>query len=147
LSVHCLRFRPSRHPSEHRCLLWNHAVMTYLTRKAKLSDIVDEVLLASGTITSPVAYLDLALPTGYSSFRMELTEFTVYSDPILAAAISLDNGSTFLCNPFNSDTYSRAEFKEDLSSGTGSFINRAFLHQDSLIYLGLIDSPSVRATT
>lgn len=63
------------------------------------------VKLASGTITSPIAYLDLALPAGYTSFRLLLGDFFVSATDDIAMAFSVDGGATFLNDTTNFDTY------------------------------------------
>jgi hypothetical protein len=65
--------------------------------------------LASGTITTPVAYLDLELPEGYASFNLQF--LGIQSDlgsslgADIAAVISLDGGATFIHDPTNEDSY------------------------------------------
>lgn len=61
--------------------------------------------LASGTIVSPVPFIDLPLPVGYRSFHLLFD--SVLSDTVdaLAAAFSFDGGVTFLADISHRDSY------------------------------------------
>jgi hypothetical protein len=63
------------------------------------------VTLASGSITSDIAYLDLVLPTGYALFELELIDFGISASDNLAAAFSADDGVSFWCDTIHQDTY------------------------------------------
>lgn len=73
--------------------------------------ITGSVLLTSGTITTPVEYVDLTLPDGYPFFRLVFPNiiFSIGNE-FLAGAFSTDGGSTFYNDHINFDTYSYAGF-------------------------------------
>ena len=64
------------------------------------------IKLASGTITDPVEFLDLALPIGYTAFSLSLEDiqFSITAENI-ALAFSVDDGDTFPADTTNYDTY------------------------------------------
>lgn len=64
------------------------------------------VLIDSGTITVPVAFFDVTLPSGYDHFVLRMSSFTLnVSVDNVSAALSSDGGDTFYCDPVNYDTY------------------------------------------
>ena len=52
--------------------------------------------IASGTVSSPVEYFDIALPAGYFSFLLVLNEY-ICADGTNSWAFSLDGGVSFVC--------------------------------------------------
>lgn len=60
-------------------------------------------LIDSGTISSPVEYLDIDLPSGYSFWQLYLVHWVLDDSP--AGAFSTDGGETFLNDTDNFDTY------------------------------------------
>ncbi len=62
--------------------------------------------LTSGTITTPLAYFDLALPAGYVSFLIELTNIFLSTPDAFELSISQNGGTSFINDPTNFDTYS-----------------------------------------
>jgi hypothetical protein len=72
-----------------------------------------EVLLASGTIASATAALDLALDAGYKDFRLELADIKL-STQALQMRTSIDGGATYIATA----TYSYAGNTTD-TAGTG----------------------------
>lgn len=64
-------------------------------------------------ITAPVEYVDIALPTGYRAFKLELIDF-VFDTDFLLSVLSDDNGSTFIGGDYNgpSDEYQYRYFNE-----------------------------------
>jgi hypothetical protein len=63
------------------------------------------VLLASGTITDPVEYLDLTLPEGYSRFDLDISRVAFSVDDGLVTSVSQDDGTTYLNDLDNFNTY------------------------------------------
>lgn len=61
-------------------------------------------LLASGTITDPVEFLDITLAAGYELFQLVVTGLLFDTFDYLAGAFSTDGGTTFI-NDSNSDNY------------------------------------------
>lgn len=72
-------------------------------------------LIDDGLITSGTAFLDIALPSGYSSYRLTLAEVVVDADDDLAMAFSADGGDTFYNNTMSEDTY---QFLQQSADGT-----------------------------
>jgi hypothetical protein len=58
------------------------------------------VKLASGTITSPIAFLDLELPAPYVAFQLQFVDLGLQNavSDIIGGATSIDGGATFLGN-------------------------------------------------
>jgi hypothetical protein len=74
--------------------------------------------ISSGTISSPVAYFDVALPSGYSLFSIKIQDLQFSASDFIAAAFSFDNGATFLNDVVNFDSYSAGlYFGDDTQDG------------------------------
>jgi len=67
-------------------------------------------LIESGTISSPVEYLDLDLPSGYSCYRLIFSGIELAPRNELVAAVSVDGGATFISDQSNFDTYRSQSF-------------------------------------
>lgn len=104
--------------------LWNPALFAGAPEDAESMELIE-----SATISSPVEYLDIDLPSGYAHYSMILTGFRSDIADILSAAFSDDSGESFLCDASNSDTYLNAN-----SANTGSFSAGA---ADSLVQVTL----------
>ena len=61
--------------------------------------------LTSRIISTPVAYFDLALPGGYSSFIFEFTGVSFSVPDVIAMSLSQNGGITFVNDTTNIDTY------------------------------------------
>lgn len=73
-------------------------------------------LLSSATVTTPVEFLDIALPTGYSMFKLTVSGFKNDTNDTLAYVFSGDGGSTFYNNQDTFESYSNI-----LSNGIGAW--------------------------
>jgi hypothetical protein len=73
--------------------------------QAFLPDRSGIVKLVGGTISSPVAYIDLTLPAGFSRFRLALVGFNFSVDAFVAFVLSQDSGVTFINDPVQYDSY------------------------------------------
>ena len=87
------------------------------------------VLLAAGSITTPVEVFDPTLPVNFSAFQLRLYEFFIDNRDILSAAFSYDGGTTFIADADNFDTYNIA-YSGVNGDGTSNIFNVA----DSLCY-------------
>lgn len=83
------------------------------------------VLLTSGTISSPVPYLDMTLPGSYQSFQLMVCALTMSDRSVLALDFSPDGGTTFYCDPANFDSYSWKEIENFFNGDTQVFRARA----------------------
>lgn len=68
-------------------------------------------LIDSGTISSPAAWIGfpeagILLPVGYQQFILFYQGIVFSASNFLAAAFSLDDGATFVCDALNFDSYS-----------------------------------------
>lgn len=88
--------------------------------KAALAGMGYMVPISSVAISSPVEYVDIALPSGYSNFRIVLS--MVEAPGALAAGFSADGGITFLSDVDNADTYSWLEHRLTMFTGTGAVL-------------------------
>ncbi len=61
--------------------------------------------LASHVFTTPVAYIDLALPVGYVSFVIQFSGIVFNVSDTIAAALSQNGGSSFINDTTNFDSY------------------------------------------
>lgn len=81
------------------------------------------VPISSGSISSPVEYIDVALPIGYSSFRLAVTGLLIDYAPYdhIDFAVSADAGATFYNDLDGYETYAKLfNFNEgDWANGTG----------------------------
>ncbi len=62
-------------------------------------------LLSSGTITSPVAYFDVALPAGYIQFKLNVSGVQYSFRDTMGIGVSYDGGATFINDTSHSDSY------------------------------------------
>lgn len=90
-------------------------------------------LVASGALSSPVASIPVALPTGYSWFRLTMVELQCSGDDILAAAFSDDGGATHYNDVGMANTYKTTRW-QNLQHPTSNEVN-ALVIEDSLAYL------------
>lgn len=107
----------------------------FVSRKGPLSDVVGMTPLASGTITVPIAYLDLALPSGFIAYELLLTGILTSDLDFLAAAFSQDGGATFVCNPVSGFDNNYVSLTIQTNSVTGVTTSNSELYQ-SLLQLG-----------
>jgi hypothetical protein len=100
------------------------------------------VLIDSGKITAPVAFLDVTLPSGYLAFKLFFSGFSISATDEFTAAFSSDGGATFYNDNTNYDTYTVANHGY---SGSGSFVlNQNYDRFDALIFLSAsVSSPQV----
>lgn len=89
------------------------------------------VHIESGTISTPVDYLDIDLPSGYAFFKLLLVAIELDSRDILAAAVSLDGGDTFKSDQIEGGTYT----VHSLQAEAGDTVSND-AHADTLFYLG-----------
>jgi len=80
--------------------------------KAALGNLVGMALIDSGTISSPVEYLDLDLPSGYELFILRFINVMFDTADIMAFGFSADAGATFFENA--------AAYKHELIHATGN---------------------------
>lgn len=75
-------------------------------QKLDLAGVFGQIVIATGTISSPVAYFDVALPAGYKQFRLNIRgiRYDVDGDT-MEIAVSSDGGTTFVCDTDNGDSY------------------------------------------
>lgn len=107
---------------------------------ATLGDhVTGSVLLASGTITTPVEYFDLTLPLGFVSYELRLFGIDMSAVDNVAGAFSTDGGVSFFNDPTNFDTYAYAGFGEDggKNSGTGDFSKWGEVFPDAVVSFDL----------
>lgn len=105
-------------------------------QKLAYAKATGSVLLDSGTITSPVEFIDLTLPSGYVSFKIVGNNFVAPYNSTIAGAVSIDGGSTFFCDGTNFDTYGAirsASWIDDSNAYNSSF--NGDKGRDSLMYL------------
>lgn len=104
--------------------------------KEALRDLVGGMrFISSVSISSPVEYVDVALPAGYSSFQLFVTGIAFDdSSEQLAAVFSADAGATFFCDTTNFDTYAII-VDAMATSSEGSISPDISLTMDSIIYL------------
>ncbi len=86
--------------------------------------------ISSAKITTPVAFFDVALPSGYMSYFFKWSGIL----GAFVGAASIDNGSTFYCDPSSKDTYGIVEFGL-FGNGTSNIVPVSVLPWDSLIDL------------
>jgi len=63
------------------------------------------LLIDNGTISAPVEFLDISLPSGYFEFTLVFTAFQFSANDSLALAVSQDGGSSFINDATNFDSY------------------------------------------
>lgn len=102
--------------------------------RAKLNSLM--IPISSVTISSPVEYIDIALPSGYSDFRLTgsdiwLTDQTFAGRDFIAGAVSTDAGATFFCDSSNTDTYRNRELIMTTTAGDPAYN----VFDDSLAYI------------
>src|SRR5258708_15788786 len=87
--------------------------------KAALAALGMPVLIASGTIASPVAQLDLLLPAGYADFELRLIGWQVdeSGEDSLEYRFSFDGGSTFS----SSNLYKTRYLESDSAIGSSVY--------------------------
>lgn len=82
----------------------------------------DMALITSGTISSAVDKLDLTLPTGYTRYKLLLTELVITSqasnNDFLAFAFSQDGGTSYLDDTDGYAGYTLRGIKIDKSEGS-----------------------------
>lgn len=71
--------------------------------RAKLNVLI--VPISSVAISSPVEYVDIALPAGYAAFQLLINQLAFDTADNLAGAFSSDGGTTFDNDASNFDTY------------------------------------------
>jgi hypothetical protein len=104
--------------------------------KLAYAQALGSVLIASGSISAPTAFVDIDLPSSYNRFLISLADFDLSSDAAfgyLAAGFSADGGSTFYCDTDNFDTYGYTGY----SVNGGSLVGSGDIAQDSLMNLSL----------
>lgn len=103
--------------------------------------------LASGSIVSPVSYIDIAFPVGYSGFTLRFDDIVFDASDVLAFAVSIDGGVTFFNDIVNADTYG-AVIVYVIDSGdsgatitaSGSRANDSLCYiQNSAVFPGTVD--------
>jgi hypothetical protein len=94
----------------------------------------DAVRLAGVTITSPLSFIDLTLPDGYSSFKLTANlVFSAGSDlSAIAFALSADHGLTFFNDHVNYDSYLQAGFTKRMVRGAANVPPDAVFYTDGL---------------
>lgn len=95
------------------------------------------VKLASGAITTPVAYFDLALPSGYSAYQLLFGELMLTGGVTgnLAYAFSANGGTTFYNDTTNGDSYVTGGVAEQRPYPTSGIADDAWMYSDVLGYL------------
>jgi hypothetical protein len=73
-------------------------------QKLAFAQAVGLVKIAGGAVAN-VSHLDLALPSGYSSFELSLDDWLPNSPTSIAMCFSADGGVTFFNDTTNFDTY------------------------------------------
>jgi hypothetical protein len=83
--------------------------LTSLTTQQRLDlgSCLGIIKIASGRISSPVEYFDVALPSGYETFLFHFNDLLCAGNKEPAAVLSTDSGVTFWNDAVNFDTYSR----------------------------------------
>lgn len=92
-------------------------------------------VVSSGVISGPVSYLDVPLPSGYSFFNFNFSNFSATSSDVLAGAVSVNGGSTFFCDHVNGDTYTLTGRGLVQTFGQSGPSDTAFGGKDSLFYI------------
>lgn len=90
-------------------VLGKYALLDPALQQRQLNDVLAAAggpwtKISSGTISSPVAYFDVAIPDGYGHFEIVLSDLSVSSGQATVCAVSLD-GDTFISDATNFDTY------------------------------------------
>lgn len=84
----------------------------YRTGPASELDAESMELIESGTISSPVEYLDIDLPSGYDLFKAFLCQAMGDGNNRPTFALSDDGGVTFYADDANFDSYRTERFSE-----------------------------------
>lgn len=63
------------------------------------------VQISSGSVSTPVEFLDFTLPDDYSLFSFVFFGLTISSEDGFGVAVSRDGGNSFDCDADNADTY------------------------------------------
>lgn len=103
--------------------------------RAKLNSLT--VPISSVSVTAPVEYLDVALPSGYSEFMLRVRGLRVSDSDMLAALVSITSGVSFYSDNLNNDTYGQFQEKHAVNiDNSYSFSTLGTLPNDSKIYIG-----------
>jgi hypothetical protein len=83
----------------------------------------DMALITSGSISSPVSYFDVALPSGYVLYTLELIDFLFTgsnTQPTVTCIFSPDDGANWYNNTDDFNSYSHSGLSEDVSTAIPS---------------------------
>lgn len=114
-------------------ILANAIVSGSLSEGGGDESMTGQVLISSVTVTTPVEWIDIALPSGYAYFTLTLTGMK-HDVGMIAGAVSYDNGATFESDLTNSDTY-----RNVISYTTGSIVE-SLSDPYPLFYISLVPS-------
>src|SRR6266446_5989554 len=75
------------------------------SQRVRTKDLLGSVKLASGTIDSPIAFIEFELPSEYAGFELEIRNFIPSAADVFALVLSLNGGSTYITDNINFDAY------------------------------------------
>jgi hypothetical protein len=74
-------------------------------QKLDLAGVFGQIVLSTGTFSSPTEFVDIVLPAGYKQFKLNMRGVQYDARDTMGIAVSVDGGATFICDTGNGDSY------------------------------------------
>lgn len=117
----------------------------YVSKKALLNSLVGHIPVVEPTTVAVAAEtITILLPSGFSSFRLVISNMTMSANTFPGAAFSTDGGNTWINDTLNGDSYASQGYNQLGSNSTFNVLTNASVGVDGLMRLSGIKAASMQ---